>query len=155
MAIVRSWHPSWVEPDWVPPPPTKILAKPVTVSKRTTTMNPCFTKSKTSDDRHVQCIRHKHGRRSYIAVIVGSRLELEHTRFKERDREREREREMGQLSYNIITHIYPVINHPTYADDLGITHGIEYNSVKSNVIILCCNKVKDIHIPNIVFRMYY
>ena len=63
---------------------------------------------------------------------------------------------MGQLSYDIIIHnIYPLINHPTYADDLGIEHGIEYNSVKSNVIILCCNKVKDIHIPNIVFRMYY
>ena len=59
-----------------------------------------------------------------------------------------------------------LINHLMYADDLvllspsamglslllsvcsayGIEHEIKYNSAKSNVMIFCCNKMKDIHI---------
>ena len=65
-----------------------------------------------------------------------------------------------------------LINHLMYADDLvllspsamglslllsvysayGIEHDIKYNSAKSNVMILCCNKMKDIHIPNFVLN---
>ena len=63
---------------------------------------------------------HDHTDRFHNILVFGSRLELGHTR----SRERERERERGQLSYNIIKHIYPLINHPTYADDLAIPHDI-------------------------------
>ena len=34
----------------------------------------------------------------------------------------------------------------------GIEHDIEYNSAKSNVMIFCCNKMKDIHIPNFLLN---
>ena len=58
-------------------------------------MNPFLTKSKKSDDRHVQRIRHRHGRRSYLSVGVGgdsqSILEREPIRSKDK----------GLLSYNI------------------------------------------------------
>ena len=67
----------------------------VTVSERAPTTNPFLTKSKKSDDRHMQRIRHKHGRRSYLSVGVGgdsqSLLELGPIRSKCR----------GLLSYNI------------------------------------------------------
>ena len=43
----------------------------VTFSERAPTTNPFLTKSKKSNDRHVQRIRHKHGRRSYLSVGVG------------------------------------------------------------------------------------
>ena len=33
-----------------------------------------------------------------------------------------------------------------------IEHGIKYNGAKSNVMIFCCNKMKDIHIPNFVLN---
>ena len=65
-----------------------------------------------------------------------------------------------------------LINHLMYADDLvllspsamglslllsvcsayGIEHDIKYNSGKSNVMIFCCNKMKDIHIPNFLLN---
>ena len=65
-----------------------------------------------------------------------------------------------------------LINHLMYADDLvllspsamglslllsvcsayGIEHDITYNSAKSNVMIFCCNKMKDIHIPNFLLN---
>ena len=65
-----------------------------------------------------------------------------------------------------------LINHLMYADDLvllspsamglslllsvcsayGIEHDIKYNSAKSNVMIFCCNKMKDIHIPNFLLN---
>ena len=68
----------------------------VSFSERDPTTNPFLTKSTTSDDRHVQRIRHKHGRRSYISVGVSgdfqSLLERETTRSKHR----------GLLSYNCI-----------------------------------------------------
>ena len=67
----------------------------VTFSERASTTNPFLTKSTKSDDRHVQQIRQKRGRRSYLSVGVGgdsqSLLEREPTRSKER----------GLLSYNI------------------------------------------------------
>ena len=57
------------------------------------------------------------------------------------------------------------INHLMYADDLvllspsamglslyGIEHDIKYNSANINVMILCCNKTKDIHKPNFVLN---
>ena len=34
----------------------------------------------------------------------------------------------------------------------GIEHDIKYNSAKSNVMIFCCNKMKDIHIPNFLLN---
>ena len=73
----------------------------VTFSIRAPTTNPFLTKSKKSDDRHVQRIRHKHGRCSYLSVGVGgdsqSLLEREPTRSKDR----------GLLSYNIDTLTIP------------------------------------------------
>ena len=67
----------------------------VTFSERAPTTNPFLTKSKKSDDRHVQRIRRKCGRRSYLSVGVGgdsqSLLEREPTRSEDR----------GLLSYNI------------------------------------------------------
>ena len=60
----------------------------ITFSERAPTTNTFLTKSKTSDDRHVQQIRHKHGRRSYPAVGVSgdsdSLLELEPNRSKDK-----------------------------------------------------------------------
>ena len=64
-----------------------------------------------------------------------------------------------------------LINHLMYADDLvlmapssmdvsmllsvcseyGIEHYIKYNSIKSNVMIISCKKLKDIYIPNVFF----
>ena len=44
----------------------------VTFSERAPTTNPFLTKNKLSDVRHVQRIRHKDGRRSYLSVGVGS-----------------------------------------------------------------------------------
>ena len=59
-----------------------------TLSQRAPTTNPFLMKIKKSDDRHVQRIRHKHGRRPYLAVGVSgdsdSLLELEPTRSKDR-----------------------------------------------------------------------
>ena len=56
----------------------------VTFSERAPTTNPFLTKSKKADDRHVQRILHKHGRRSYLSVGVGGDarilLELEPAR---------------------------------------------------------------------------
>ena len=50
-------------------------------------MNPFLTKSSKSDDQHVQQIRHKHGRRTYLSVGVGgdsqSLLEQEPIRSKD------------------------------------------------------------------------
>ena len=65
-----------------------------------------------------------------------------------------------------------LINHLMYADDLvllapssmglsmllsacsdyGTEHDIKYNSTKSNVMIFCCKKFKDIHMPNFVLN---
>ena len=65
-----------------------------------------------------------------------------------------------------------LINHFMYADDLvlishsatgsslllsvcsaySIEHDIKYNNAKSNVMILRCNKMKDIRIPNFVLN---
>ena len=65
------------------------------ISERAPTTNPFFMKSKKSDDRHVQRIRHKHSRCPYLAVGVSgdsdSLLELQPTWYKGR----------GLLSYNI------------------------------------------------------
>ena len=36
--------------------------------------------------------------------------------------------------------------------EYGIEHDIKYNSTKSNVMIFCCTKLKDIHIPNCVLN---
>ena len=33
--------------------------------------------------------------------------------------------------------------------EYGIEHDIKYNSAKSNVMIYCCKRFKDIHIPNL------
>ena len=67
----------------------------VTFSERAPTTNPFFTKSKKSDNRQMQRIRHKHGRRSYLSVGVGggpqSLLEWEPTWSKD----------MGLFSCNI------------------------------------------------------
>ena len=67
----------------------------VTFSERAPTTNPFLTNSKKSDHRHIQRIRYKHGRHSYISVAVvrdsQSVLELEPVRSKD----------MGLLSYNI------------------------------------------------------
>ena len=67
----------------------------VTFSERAPTTNPFLTKSKISDDRRVQRIRHKHDRPYYFSVGVGgdsqSLLEREPTRSKDK----------GLLSYNI------------------------------------------------------
>ena len=46
----------------------------VTFSGRAPTTSSFLTKSKKSDDRHEQRIRHKHGRRPYLAVSVGEML---------------------------------------------------------------------------------
>ncbi len=60
----------------------------VTFSERTPTTNPFLANSKKSDDRHVQRIRQKHGRRSCPSVGIGgdsqSLLERELTRSKDR-----------------------------------------------------------------------
>ena len=65
-----------------------------------------------------------------------------------------------------------LINHLMYADDLvlispsamglslslsvcaayGIEHDKKYNSAKSNVMTVCCNTMKDIHIPNFLLN---
>ena len=61
----------------------------VTVNERAPTINPFLTKSAKAVDRHVQRIRYKHSRRSYLAVGVSddshNRLELELIRPKDRD----------------------------------------------------------------------
>ena len=80
----------------LPPSPCSLPPRPaVTFSERAPTTNPFLTKSEKSDDRHVQRIRRKHGRHSYLSVGVGgdsqSLLEREPTRSKDR----------GLLSYNI------------------------------------------------------
>ena len=47
-----------------------LLKRPaVTVSKRAPTMNPFLTKSKKSDDRHVERKQHKRGRCSYSVGV--------------------------------------------------------------------------------------
>ena len=67
----------------------------VTFREHAPTTNPFLTKSKKSDDRHMQRTRQKHGRRSYLSVGIGgdsqSLLEREPTRSKDR----------GLLPYNI------------------------------------------------------
>ena len=67
----------------------------VTFRELAPTTNSFLTKSKTFDERHVQRIRYKHGRRSYLFVGVGgdsqSLPEQEPTRSNVR----------GLLSYNI------------------------------------------------------
>ena len=65
-----------------------------------------------------------------------------------------------------------LINHLMYADNLvllapsslglsmllsvcsdyGLEHDIKYNSTKSNVMIFCCKKFKDIYMPNFVLN---
>ena len=60
-----------------------------TFKERARTTNPFLTKSKKkADDRHVQRIRHKHGRRSYLSGGIGddsqSLLEREPTRSKDK-----------------------------------------------------------------------
>ena len=75
----------------------------VTFSERTPTTNPFLTKIKKSDDQNVQRIRHKHGRRSYLSVGVGSNsqslLEWDPTRSKDR----------ALLSYNTYITVYMYI----------------------------------------------
>ena len=36
--------------------------------------------------------------------------------------------------------------------DYGLEHDIKYNRTKTNVMIFCCKKFKDIHIPNLVLN---
>ena len=32
--------------------------------------------------------------------------------------------------------------------DYGLEHDIKFNSAKSNIMIFCCKKLKDIHVPS-------
>ena len=40
----------------------------------------------------------------------------------------------------------------SFCSDYGLEHDIKYTSTKSNVMMFCCKKFKDIHTPNFVLN---
>ena len=92
----------------------------VTFSERAPITNPFLTKSKKSDDRHVQRTQHKHGGRSYHSVGGGydsqSLLEREPTRILYPWGEQEEYDCANLISFTIL--IFPVF---FVSLDFGIT----------------------------------
>ena len=42
----------------------------------------------------------------------------------------------------------PSVPSPKSGTDYGLEHDIKFNSSKSNIMIFCCKKYKDIHVPS-------